>query len=294
MQFYAMHDDTLVVGNSKIAVTKLYSTTGGTVGNYYDFVLDNIKRVLLELQPNVFVNFGCFDIVDADISINIQLEQAIYSEDDVNYFTAPPLDPTLRHLFSMNDLVVEFTATNMQFLSTVLDSDTFKKLVYVPNLRKFSTPVYDGVRQNNIATFHNINPRRADVLKDIPYDNFNIFDLEQLKQKLDSYKILLNTHQNYRYKTFNDLRCAPMFQTGILIVSETAGCPYLETIPYYKHIVWCESHNLKQTIVDVLDNYDEYRTKYLNGLSNTFEQMYNTSYSSLKQAITNVLLEKQK
>ncbi len=286
------------VGNSTITIVpelQQFKTWQGTCGNYYDLIVGNIIEILTEHQPNKHIWLdtvaltGNRDIPNLHnyIKIAIQHEQVFFSYDNKTYEFANPgyYENALRYV----DFVFEMSAPGLEFVKTVISNKSYiDKIVVVPNLGIHNTPVVDvSSRIKNVVAVENDSARRKEIKAKVNYDRFITHggSMGDIKVKVDEYKILLNTLQYDKCKTFNDMRCAALLNTQVLMISETGNCPYLETIPYYKHIVWSDSDTLQDVVVDVLSNYDKYRTKYLSGLDNTVNYMIQSIKNNISACI---------
>ena len=64
---------------------------------------------------------------------------------------------------------------------------------------------------------------------------------------------MINIHQSDKYQTFEELRCLPALQNGVIVISEKS--PFMEKIPYSHMIVWCEYSEIMNKIKQTLNNY---------------------------------------
>lgn len=181
------------------------------------------------------------------------------------------------------DCIFEYSNANINFLSKFNELITYiNKNIYIPPL------IYDEYsisntnnRINNFITIQNWSKRRGDFFNKFNHDNItNTFDKNLIRESLNNYKILINIHQIDEHLTFEELRVLPALCTGILVISE--DIPFKEYIPYHNHIIWSSYENLEKTCKDVLNNYEYYREKKLNGFSDTIKKMKETSQNKIK------------
>ena len=119
---------------------------------------------------------------------------------------------------------------------------------------------------NILTTFINTNEsRRKKLLNNIKNKNLshininNCFDKSKLQNIFKQTKVLINIHQTEDHNTFEELRCLPALQNGVIIVSETPPVKHL--IPYNDLIIWCNYDNIVDKTKDVLENYEYYHNK---------------------------------
>lgn len=278
------------IGNSKVVAREVHRPDGfgGTFGNYFDFVTHNVCKVIEELQPNISVSIDCEESL-CDINIALQYEHAIYTPDQTTYEIAPGFEPFINNLCSKKDLIIEYSNPNIHFLSAYTDLEYNKKVVYVPNLYTFENTNTNPTREKSVTTFHNWTSRRMRLAERMKVDNFYSYKMEDIKTTLDGYKVLLNVQQNDNHKTFNDIRCCPLLKTKVLIVSDNDGMPFLETVPYHKHIIWVPFDEIPSTVEHIINNYEDYQRIYLNGIDDTINDLYVMAYNNIKASIMKLL-----
>lgn len=76
--------------------------------------------------------------------------------------------------------------------------------------------------------------------------------------------------------------------TGILVISEDS--PYKEHIPFSNHIIWSSYDDIVDTINNVLENYDFFCQKYLNGLKLTLQKMKTKSDNEMISIFKNYIV----
>ena len=120
---------------------------------------------------------------------------------------------------------------------------------------------------SSLTTFINVNePRRHKLLENIKNNNHfnhinicNCFDKNDIENLYRDTKVIINIHQTPHHDTFEELRCLPALQNGVIIVAEKSPLNHL--IPYNELIIWCEYDDIINKVKDVLDNYEEYHSK---------------------------------
>jgi len=235
-------------------------------------ITDNLKHNSVPLN----ISLGAYR-PNCDLNIFTNVEHLIRKDCD-NYVNV--LDECY-HFKSFNR-IIEYSNTNI-FHNSKHEHDCGynDKCYYVPALyNDFNKKEH---KRDGVVTIHNVNNRRYHILKDIKHFNIiNTFDINEINNIYNKHKILLNIHQTDNHLTFEEIRCLPALASGILVISEDV--PYKEHILYGKHIIW--SNNIKETIIDVENNYEEYRKKYLDGIEDTFNELKIITKKSINNILT--------
>lgn len=147
-------------------------------------------------------------------------------------------------------------------------------IIYVPPLiwpreRDHDSGVLSRYRATDIATsfFHESQAsparrRRQDVLNQLRTSLSSDYNVENLQfstathqyNLLCNTKILVNVHQTPFHETFEELRCINALACGVIVISEKSL--YYENIPYSDFIIWCDYHDIVDTVRDVITNYN--------------------------------------
>ena len=70
----------------------------------------------------------------------------------------------------------------------------------------------------------------------------NCFDKIKLQELYQNTKILINIHQTPYHDTFEELRCLPALQNGVIVVSEKSPLSHL--VSYNELIIWTDYDNI--------------------------------------------------
>ena len=237
------------------------------LNEYYEYILLLLKDFLSKNNILYSFNFGCYGI-NCDINLDFQYEHTIIKHEDKLYCKIH------RHedLIKLSN-VFEYCNANIHHVGQ------YSKYNDYSNIVKYIPPILfdisnDGIRNKDTIVVHTSSKRREEIIKEIKCDYFHnvcgsdVYNKNNIKNVLNGYKVLLNIHQVDNHLTLEELRVLPSLLTGILIISEDV--PYKESIPFSKHIIWSDRDNIKETLDKVLQNYEEYREKYLHGLNETY------------------------
>jgi len=258
-----------------------YNSTA--LGEYYNMICNQLKKIFNEISFPYDVNFGAQEI-KKDINLDFQYEHTIVKKNDSYQHNIHRYD-----YLSKLDCVFEYTETNIKFLSTFVElSEYVKKNIYIPPLIYQDTPFSDtNLRILDFTTLQSWSKRRAEFYNKKKHNNIDgSFDKIYLRENLDKFKILLNIHQIEEHRSFEELRVLPALSTGILVISENV--PFEESIPYSKHIIWTPYEKIEETLDNVLNNYEYYRTEKLTELSNTLQEIKETSYNKILKFFKNI------
>jgi hypothetical protein len=238
---------------------------GTDLGHYYNYILQNIIKVLKSKKNAINVNFT-EENISCCLNLWFNYEHTIIKEGD-------KLIPRIAYYDLLNrmDFVFEYSNTNIEHLNHFTEYNDFsKKLIYTPPLYELNSFSLEP-REKLITTIHNPSPRRVKFFN-LNYDNiYGVYDISKIYNITKDYKILLNIHQTNQHLTLEELRIVPLLFSNILIVSEKS--PYIETLPYYKHIVWVEYDEIEDKIKDIENNYKSYIDFYHKDINETFKFM---------------------
>ena len=262
------------------------------LNEYYQHILNNLILFLTNNNVPYSVNFGC-DEITKDINLDFQYEHTFIKNKDDEYSCT---------VYRFNELiklqsVFEYSNANVNHIKTSEyfkeNSDIFR--YYPPLLYDISNSDRDrNNRFKNCLTIHNSTIRRNNVHQKIDMDYYhnvcsgNVYCKNTMKNILNEYKILVNIHQTDMYGTLEELRVLPALMTGILVISEDS--PYKEHIPFSNHIIWSSYDDIVDTINNVLENYDFFCQKYLNGLNLTLQKMKTESDNEMISIFKNYIV----
>ena len=269
----------LTIDNSNLVI----NNESNCVNDYYEYIVLLIQNIIHKnkLSVNIILNNNNFkfDNDNKIIKIDINYEHTLvkhggrsvandtplgiieYSKDKKYYVRICNL-----HQIELADIIIDYSKPNIYNVNTSGYYDNLSnKHIYI------SPSIYANIYINNknrtvnsLTTFINTNePRREKLLenikkcKKIEHVNINnCFDKNKIQELYKNSKILINIHQTDQHDTFEELRCLPALQNGVLVISEKSPLNHL--IPYNDSIIWCDYDNIIDKVNDVLENYEEY------------------------------------
>jgi hypothetical protein len=256
------------------------------IKDYYIYILSIIKYVINKNNLSINVIFGNmiydFNNNNKTIKININYEHTLvkkggrgienntptgiiqYNKDE-NYLVR--IDNLNDHINS--DIIIDYSNPNIYNVKSSGYYDDFShKHIYIsPSIYQSTYIKMENRKISSLTTFINVNePRRHKLLENIKnYDQFNnininnCFDKNDIENLYRDTKVIINIHQTPHHDTFEELRCLPALQNGVIIVAEKS--PLNNLIPYNDLIIWCEYDDIINKVKDILDNYEEYHSK---------------------------------
>ena len=124
-----------------------------------------------------------------------------------------------------------------------------KHIYLSPNLYE---KLHININNRNIqslTTFINTDePRRKKLLDKLSQSKLNHINKsnckykKRLKELYQDTKVLINIHQTPHHDTFEELRCLPALQNGVIVISERSPLNHL--IPYNDLIIWTDYENI--------------------------------------------------
>jgi hypothetical protein len=256
------------------------------IKDYYLYILSIIKYVINKnnLSINVILGNMIYDFNNNNktIKININYEHTLvkkggrdvenntptgiiqYNKDE-NYLVR--IDNF--HLYINTDIIIDYSNPNIYNVKSSGYYDDFShKHIYIsPSIYQTTYINMENRKISSLTTFINVNePRRHKLLENIKNNNHfnhininNCFDINDIVNLYRDTKVIINIHQTPHHDTFEELRCLPALQNGVIIVAEKSPLNHL--IPYNDLIIWCEYDDIINKVKDVLDNYEEYHSK---------------------------------
>lgn len=256
------------------------------IKDYYIYILSIIKYVINKNNLSINVIFGNmiydFNNNNKTIKININYEHTLvkkggrgienntptgiiqYNKDE-NYLVR--IDNLNDHINS--DIIIDYSNPNIYNVKSSGYYDDFShKHIYIsPSIYQSTYIKMENRKISSLTTFINVNePRRHKLLENIKnynqFNNINInncFDKNDIENLYRDTKVIINIHQTPHHDTFEELRCLPALQNGVIIVAEKS--PLNNLIPYNDLIIWCEYDDIINKVKDILDNYEEYHSK---------------------------------
>ena len=264
----------------------LISEYGTYLKDYYIYILSIIKYVINKnnLSINIILGNMIYDFNNNNktIKIDINYEHTLvkkggrgtdnntptgviqYNKDN-NYLVR--IDNLNNYINT--DIIINYSNPNIYNVKSSGYYDDFShKHIYIsPSIYQTTYINMENRKIPSLTTFINVNePRRHKLLENIKnynqFNNINInncFDKNDIENLYRDTKVLINIHQTPHHDTFEELRCLPALQNGVIIVAEKSPLNHL--IPYNDLIIWCEYDDIINKVKDVLDNYEEYHSK---------------------------------
>tara|TARA_B100000282_G_C31737837_1_gene494488 strand:+ start:2288 stop:4561 length:2274 start_codon:yes stop_codon:yes gene_type:complete len=250
--------------------------------DYYEYIISVIKYIVEKhnLNINIILNNNnyTFNNDNKTIKINLNIEHTLVKENGRGLRSNTPVGKIkydnnkyyyvrVVEIDKLNegDIVIEYSNPNIYNINSIESySKLSKKTIYIAPI--FYKNNYINLKNRNndvITTFYNENePRRAEMIniiksKNLNYKNINTcFDKDDLQKLYQNTKILINIHQTPHHDTFEEFRCLPALQNGIIVVSEKSPLNHL--IPYNDLIIWADYDNIVNKVEEILENYEEY------------------------------------
>lgn len=258
------------------------------LNDYYQYIISIIKYIIekYKITSNIVLNNNsyCFDNEEETIRININIEHTLIKENGRGLLSNTPIGKIKydnnKYYFvrvvdidklSKGEIVIDYSNPNIYNINSIeIYKELSNKLTYIaPIIYKGN---YINVKNRNndmMTTFYNENePRRKRMIEIIKsrklnYKNINnCFDKDELQKIYQNTKILINIHQTNEHDTFEELRCLPALQNGIIVLSEES--PLNNTIPYNDLIIWSSYENIVDKAIDILENYEKYYSLVFN------------------------------
>lgn len=288
------------------------------VNDYYEYIRSILKYIIDKnnLSLNIILDgYACnFKNNNKTIKIAINYEHTLVKQGGRSVQKNTPFGKIkynenknylvridrFQHLNS-SDIIIDYSNPNIfNVKQSDLFSDFSNKHIYV------APSLYENLYINNnnrniqsLTTFININePRRKKLLENINNSNLthsninNCFDKIKLQKLYQNTKVLINIHQTPHHDTFEELRCLPALQNGVIVVSETSPLSHL--VPYNELIIWTDYDNIINKTKEVLEKYEEFHKEIFKKENMDILNMIDdVNKKSLEDKIVNINSEKK-
>ena len=252
------------------------------IKDYYEYILSILKYIIDKnnLSINIILGYGEDDFKNSNktIKIAINYEHTLVKEGGRNVPKRTPFGKikynenenylvnieNFKHLIG-NDIIIDYSNPN---IINVRDSEMFpsfsSKHIYIPPLLYKNIYINTNNRKiQSLTTIIDTNQVRRKILleniskSELSHTNINnCFDKIKLQKLYQNTKVLINIHQTPHHNTFEELRCLPALQNGVIVVSEKS--PLSDSVPYNELIIWTDYDNIINKTKEVLENYEEY------------------------------------
>ena len=262
----------------------LTNNSSNCVIDYYQYIVSILQYILNKNNLSINIILGNneynFNNKNKTIKIDINYEHTLVKEGgrsvpkntpigaikynkDEKYYVRIDNFQTLNFC----DIILDYSLPNIYNAKTC---DLFKNL---SNKHIYISPciyqnIYTNMKNRNInslTTFINTNePRRKKLLENIKKSNLhhnnvnNCFDKTELQKLYQNTKVIINIHQTEHHDTFEELRCLPALQNGVIVVAEKS--PLNNLIPYNDLIIWSDYDNIIEKTKEVLNNFEKYHS----------------------------------
>jgi hypothetical protein len=278
-----MYMNILKINNSNILITNVSSFKN----DYYQYILSMLKYIIEKNNLSININFALdgseydFNNSNQTIKIHINFEHTLVKEGGRSVPKNTPIGKIIysqsKHYLvridryqnlNTGDIVIDYSYPNIfNVKESGLFNDFSHKHIYIAPCLYGQLHMDNKNRQiQSLTTFININqPRRKELLQNISHSSLNhsninnSFDKHELQELYKNTKVLINIHQTPHHDTFEELRCLPALQNGVIVVSEKSPLSHL--VPYNELIIWSDYDNIINKTKEVLENYEEYHKK---------------------------------
>lgn len=251
--------------------------------DYYNYTLSVLKFIINKNNLSINIILGCheynFENKNKTIKININYEHTLVKEGGRGVEKNTPIGKikysqnkyylvridSKKKYFGSSDVIIDYSNPNIYNVkkSGLYNNFSDKHIYLAPNLYE---KLHININNRNIqslTTFINTDePRRKKLLEKISQSRLKHINKndckykEGLKKLYQDTKVLINVRQTPHHDTFEELRCLPALQNGVIVVSEKAPLNHL--IPYNDLIIWTDYENIVDKTKKVLKNYEEY------------------------------------
>jgi len=300
------------VNNSTIYVCK----NPRWVNDYNNYIVSLLKYVIKKHNLSINIILGhnacrykirgsnVFPKKQKTINININYEHTLVTDDKNTYSKHPKSNIIFNNssyliridkieVLRNSHILLDYCIPNVYNVKT--NSHYYnlsKNHIYIaPSLYENIFINHNNRKIDSLTTFLNVFGRRKRLLDNIrgsslKHSNINTcFTKQNIQNLYKNTKILINIHQNDNTNSFEELRCLPALQNGVIIVSEES--PLTNVLPYNDLIIWTKYDNIITKTKEVLNNYEEYYNKIFS--KNNINILKNIDSNNKKDIETKIL-----
>ena len=258
------------------------------VNDYYQYIVSILEYIInknglsINFTLNCYLKKRVFNNDNRTIKININYEHTLVKEGGRS---VPKNTPTGvikynkdKHYFvriegfqklNLGNIVTDYSIPNIINVkeSHLFNSFSNKHIYIAPCIYKY---IYINSKNRNIQSLTTFFRPRSSLRRQKLLDNIvksslvhqninNCFDKNKLQELYQNTKVIINIHQTPHHNTFEELRCLPALQNGVIVVAEKSPLNHL--IPYNDLIIWTDYDNIIEKAKEILENYEEYYSK---------------------------------
>ena len=251
------------------------------INDYKQYIVSLITYVIYNKYVNVIIGSGKpnFKNTNPYVRININYEHTLVKQCGRGTNHNTPIG-TIEYgnqkyhvridnfqTLQLSDIIIDYSLPNIYNVkNSRLFNEFSNKHIYIsPCIYQNIYTTMNNRNINSLTTFININePRRKKLLENIKKSNLhhnnvnNCFDKTELQKLYQNTKVLINIHQTEHHETFEELRCLPALQNGVIVVAENSPLNHL--IPYNDLIIWSDYDNIIEKTKEVLNNFEKYNS----------------------------------
>jgi len=296
------------IGNSCLYCLDNYNI----INDYYQYIVELIKKFLInnkELEINIILcneNY-LFNNNNKILRIGINYEHTLVKkggrdsnnspignvkDNDNNYYLVR-IDRYNKLID--NDIIIDYSMPNIHnVVSSLLFNEFSKKHIYIASSIYDSYILKENRNITTLTTFINTNEQRRkkllDKIQDEKIEHINVnncFNKDDLCKLYKNTKIIINIHQTDHHHTFEELRVLPALQCGVIVICENS--PLNNLIPYNDFIIWSNYDEILDKVKDVINNYEYYHNLIFNSSKKSLDELNNSNYNTINNAIKNNL-----
>lgn len=226
------------------------------INDYYEYIISILRYIISKNNLSINIIFNGekynFNNDNETIKISLNIEHTLVKEGGRNVRKDTPFGKIkygenknylvrLENFLQLNlcDIIIDYSNPN---IFNVKESGLFNnfsnKHIYVSPIVYENTYIDTNNRNiESLTTFLNINePRRKKLLENISKYNLshsninNCFDKITIQELYQNTKVLINIHQTNYHDTFEELRCLPALQNGVIVISEKISIKPLNSL----------------------------------------------------------------
>ena len=187
-----------------------------------------------------------------------------------------------------NIKIIDYSLTNIQYLKPYRNPIYYLPYTVNPQEIMNLPKIYDICTVIGCLGDYRSHILNQLIEKNIKYTNIeDKYEMER-DEILFQHKILLNIHFNERFEVFEEMRCNRCILNKMIVISQKS-----KTVDNYgafqklrNHMIECEYDELVDTVIDVLNRYEEYYHKLfdnfnLEDITQEYEKEFGNTFNEI-------------
>ena len=239
-------------------------------------------KILINDINNIYDDNNIYIFIQT-IPLNIKTKNMYLL--NIEQLTKPYWNKYISNILNQNIKVIDYSYTNIKYLNNEYITHlpyqyTNQEIDNLKNMINNNNKIYDVVLCGSISE------KRMYIYQslinngiNVKYINDSFGEIRDIE--ISKSKILLNIHFDENYKIYESMRCDRWIFAGMLLISEVSI--YYNMLDIRNLVIFEKYDNLVDKVIDVVKNYDIYKSKFIEKHHIMMEQIKKSRLESINR-----------